>query len=653
MKTLFYCLKTAILLLPYLNYASEPSTFTVSKNKTVLKQLPFDQQQDFEDATRGLIAPLADEGIVKNSEGRIVWDLKSYDFLKSSSPDFKTMNPSLYRQGQLLTQAGLFKVTEKIYQVRGADLSNMTIIEGKEGIIVIDPLVSEETAKAAIELYFNHRPKVPIKAVIYSHSHVDHFGGVKGIITQQDVNDKKVKVYAPKGFTDAALDENVMAGNVMGRRSVYMYGNLLKPGPLGQMTSGLGLTSSTGKISLILPTNLIRKTGERKTIDGVKFVFLMAPGAEAPAEIIFYLPELKALGIAEEANDTMHNLYSLRGAKPRDARAWAKYLNQSIIMFGPQVEVVFGQHHWPKWGNAHVIDYLTKQRDLYKYIHDQTLRLANQGYTMLEIAEIIKLPDSLAKAWENRSYYGSLNHNAKAVYDFYLGWFDGNPSTLHQLPPVQASKKYVEYMGGAEKVLERAKQDFNRGEYRWVSQVLNHVVFADPKNQDARNLLADTLEQMGYQDENATWRNFYLSGALELRQSVHRKNPSQLRIYDLLEAMPNELLFDYLAIRLNGPRADEQPMKINITLSDEGQKYLLEVNHGVLNAFSGKHANDALASMTLSRLDLLNLALEVEQLDQLIKDKKVIVEGSRESLNDFFSLFDTFNFWFNIIEPQG
>lgn len=627
-----------------------PTSLTIEENQKVLKELPFDNQQDFEDAHRGFIAPLPNNGIIENANGQIIWNLKTYDFLENSSiPD--SVNPSLWRQGRLLSKAGLFQVADRIYQVRGIDLSNMTIIEGKKGLIIIDPLVSIETARAALELYYQHRPKRLVKAVIYTHSHIDHFGGVRGVITQEEVQKGAVKIFAPQGFTQAALDESIMAGNAMARRASYMYGNLLKPGIDGQVTSGLGLTTSVGEISLILPTDFIVKTGEKKTIDGIRFVFISAPNSEAPAEMLFYLPDLKALCAAEDATHTMHNLYTLRGAKMRDAKAWAHYLNQTMEMFGEKAEVVFAQHHWPIWGKDRVVDFLEKQRDLYKYMHDQSLYLANQGYTMLEIGEMIKLPKELSQEWYNRGYYGTLNHNAKSVYCFYLGWFDGNPSTLHQLPPLETGQKMVEYMGGAEAILEKAQRDYDQGNYRWAAQVLNHLVFAEPSNQKAKDFLANILEQLGYQSENGPWRNFYLTGAQELRNGMQKNTLVPGVSPDIIKAMPTESLFDYLSIQLNGPRAADKQIAIYFELPDLKEKYLLQVKNGVLNYFTNRTIK-ADASIRMRRSDFDQIILGTLKVKEAEKTKKITVKGDRQILETFLSLFDTFDFWFKIVEPQ-
>jgi alkyl sulfatase BDS1-like metallo-beta-lactamase superfamily hydrolase len=645
---------SATLLLSNAFLEGEASKFTNEINREILKKLPFENTEDFDEASRGFIAPLPNKGIIKNEKGEIIWDLTTYDFMNKTYNDTansSTVNPSLWRQVALLQRAGLFKVTDGIYQIRGADLSNITIVEGKTGIIVIDTLLSKETAKAAMELYFQNRSKKPVIAVIYTHSHGDHFGGVKGIISQQDVDSGKVKVIAPEGFTEAALDENVMAGNVMGRRAMYMYGALIKPGLTGQMSSGLGLSASRGEMTLILPTDFVTKTGQEMVIDGIKFVFLMAPGSEAPSEMLFYIPEFKALGAAEDATHTMHNLYTLRGAKVRDSKAWAKYLNEAIDMFGEQAEVVFAQHHWPKWGNERVIDFLEKQRDMYKYIHDQTLHLANQGYNMVQIGEMIQMPDSLAKEWYNRGYYGSLNQNAKSVYNYYLGWFSGNPSTLHPLPDAEASKKLVEYMGGSEAIMRKAQKDYEDGNYRWVAQVLNYIVFAEPNNKKAKDMLANTLEQLGFQSENGTWRNFYLTGAKELREGVKKQQILKPTSQDMVSMMPIDNFFDYLAIKLNGPKAAENPMMLNFNLPDKNQKYVLQIKNGVLNYFPNKNSDKADLTIAINRTDFNSLLLGMSSLDSLIRLNKASIKGNTEFLPKFLGLFDDFNPWFYLIEP--
>lgn len=630
--------------------AKPPTDWTKQIYKEASATLAFNNKDDFVETEKGFIAPLPNNGIIRNEKGEVIWDLSLYSYLDPSSPN-TAIHPSLWRQALLLSKAGLFKVKDSIYQVRGADLSNMTIIEGEEGIIVIDPLTTVETAKAAIELYYQNRGKKPVKAVIYTHSHADHFGGVKGVISKEDVDQKKVRVIAPLGFMEAVLDENVLTGNVMERRSSYMFGDFIAPGNEGQATAGLGISLPHGQVTLIPPTELVSKTGENLEIDGVKFSFLYAPNSEAPAELIFYLPELKALGIAEDANHTMHNLYTLRGAKVRDSKLWARYLSEVLKQFGNDTEVVFGQHHWPVWGNEKVKIFLEKQRDLYKYLHDQSLRLANMGYNMVEVGERIELPKELSQEWYNRGYYGSTNHNAKSVYNFYLGWFDGNPSTLHPLPSVEAGKKYVEYMGGEAAVLEKAKKDFEKGQYRFVAEVLNHLVFANPNSKEAKELLADTLEQLGYQSENAVWRNFYLSGALELRKGVE-KVKVKAESNDVISSLPTEIFLDYLAVKLDGPRAAEHPLILNFSLPDVKEEYKIEIKNGVLHHESGK-SEQAGVQFTLNRSDFNQVILKNTTFAELEKNGKLVIEGDRKVFGLFFSLLDSFDPFFNIVEPVG
>lgn len=648
-------MKYLFLIIPILLHASEATQHTLNYNEQFVSELIFGNTQDFEDARRGFVAPLPNNGVIKDNEGRVVWDLSQYKFLdnKQKITDPKspaTVNPSLWRQARLLNKTGLFKVMDGIYQIRGADLSNMTIIEGKGGIIVIDPLLSQETARIALKLYEDTRGKRPIKAVIYTHSHADHFGGAGGIISQGDVDDGHVRVIAPEGFTKAAISENVLAGNVMSRRAAYMYGNLLKPGITGQMTAGLGLITSTGTMGLIVPTELVGKTGESKVIDGVAFVFLMAPDSEAPAEMLFYLPAKRALCAAEDATHTMHNIYSLRGAKIRNAKAWSTYLNEAIEHFGPKTQVVFSQHHWPKWGNRNVIDFLEKQRDLYKYIHDQSLHLANQGYTMVEIGERIKLPDSLAKEWYNRGYYGSLNHNAKSIYAYYLGWFNGNPSCLHPLPEPEAAKKYVAYMGGANAILERAEKDYKEGEYRWVAEVLRHLIYANPSNQKAKLLLANAYQQLGFQTENATWRNFYLTGAEELLRKEEGQHPIFTNLA-LITSLPTADFLDFMSISLDGLRASEYSTKINLILTDTKERYFIEIKNGVFHATPNQTKRAADLTLTLTKLDFYDLILGQVHSNDLIKGKKLTLKGSVKTLQDFQSLFISFDPSFNLVFP--
>ncbi|MGC3963513.1 MAG: alkyl sulfatase dimerization domain-containing protein [Rhodocyclaceae bacterium] len=623
---------------------------TKAANGVYLKELPFSDTTDFQNAKRGLIEAVPQDQI-KGSGGNVIWNPQQYGFIKEGAAAPDSVNPSLWRNAQLINIAGLFQVTDGIYQVRNLDLSNMTIIEGTTGITIVDPMISAETAKVGLDLYYKNRGKKPVVAVIYTHSHVDHYGGVRGVVDEADVKAGKAKIYAPEGFLEAAVAENVMAGNAMSRRASYMYGNLLPPDVKGQVGAGLGTTTSAGTVTLISPTNIITKTGQKEVIDGLTYEFLMAPGSEAPSEMLWYIEEKKAMEAAEDITHTLHNTYSLRGAKIREPLPWSKYINQAMVMWGSKVEVIFAQHHWPTWGNAEVLKLMRSQRDLYRYINDETLRLANMGYTRDEIAEQFKLPDGLAKTWANRGYYGSVSHDVKATYVLYLGWFDGNPATLHELTPEDAAKKYVEFMGGANAVLQKARQSYAKGEYRWVAQVVKHVVFADPKNQAARNLEADALEQMGYQAESGPWRNFYLTGAQELRNGVAKLPTPNTASPDTVRAMTPELFFDYLAVRLNGPKSANANMIMNVNLGDGGGKYLLELENGVLNHTPGGQAANPDVSVTLSRDTLNGIILGQTKLDDAIKSGAAKVTGNETKLRDFVSYLDNFEFWFNIVTP--
>ncbi|MDR3503714.1 MAG: alkyl sulfatase dimerization domain-containing protein [Legionella sp.] len=631
----------------------EASSITKNVNNELLKGLPFNDKESFTNASKGFIAPLPDEGVIKNANGNVVWDLSKFSFIKEDSASPDTVNPSLWRQSQLVKKGGLFQVNEHIYQVRTADLSNITFIEGPQGIVIIDPLISTETAKASLDLYFKHRPQKPIVAVIYTHSHIDHYGGVRGVVNEEDVKAGKVKIVAPVGFTESAVAENVMAGNVMSRRASYMYGNLLPMSPTGQVGAGLGMTTSSGTVSLIPPTDLIKDNQQHLNLAGLDFVFYMAPDSEAPSEMFFYLPEYHALCTAEDATHTLHNTYSLRGAKIRDPLAWSKYLNEVLYLWGNDTQVLFAPHHWPVWDKDNIAKHLKLQRDMYRFINDQTLHYANQGFTMDEIAEKVNLPDSLSHYWSNRGYYGTMNHNTKATYVKYLGWFSGNPATLHPLIPVEASKKYVDYMGGASKIMEQAKKDYEQGNYRWVAEVMNHVVFADPNNQEARNLEADALEQLGYQSESGPWRNFYLSGAKELRNGVQKVASPDTASPDTIRAMSTDLFFDYLGVKLNGEKAANTTLTLNFVFPDINEKYLVELNNGSLHHIKGYQSDKADATITLNRETLNQIILKQKTVEGTLTNSELKVTGNQQSLQQLLGLIDNFDFWFNIVTPNS
>jgi len=623
---------------------------TQAANAQLLKELPFNDKTSFELAQKGFIAPLPQE-MIKGTAGNIVWDPAKYAFIKEGQAAPDTVNPSLWRQSQLINISGLFQVTDGIYQVRNQDLSNMTIVEGKEGLTIFDPLISTETSQAALELYYRHRPKKPVLAVVYTHSHVDHYGGVRGVIDEADVKAGKVKIYAPEGFLEAAVAENVMAGTAMSRRASYMYGNLLPPSPTGQVGAGLGTTTSAGTVTLIPPTDSITKTGDSRVIDGLTYVFLMAPGSEAPAEMLFYIKEKKALNAAEDATHTLHNTYSLRGAKIREPLPWSKYLNEALSLWGGDVQVMYGMHHWPVWGNKQVNEHLAQQRDMYRFINDQTLRMANQGYTMVEIAERFKLPKEIASNFSNRGYYGSVNHNVKATYVLYLGWFIGNPATLHELTPEDSAKRYVDMMGGMDNLLKKSREYYDKGEYRWVAQVTNHAVFANPGNTAARNLQADALEQLGYQAESGPWRNFYLTGAKELRDGVKKLPTPDTASPDTVRAMSMDLFFDYLAMRLMPEKTEGKRINLNFDFTDLKKNYAVEMVHGVLNHTEGRKLSNADATVTLTRDTLNKIMLKETTLPAAVSSGAVKIQGNQAKLAELVSYLDSFDFWFNIVTP--
>lgn len=630
---------------------SKPATAsTVAANQAVLEQLPFADKRDFEDAQRGFIAK-PETLTLKDANGKVVWDLESYkSFIKADLPAPDSVNPSLWRNAQLNVQYGLFKVTDGIYQVRGYDLSNITFVEGKTGWIVFDPLVSAEPAKAAYELVSQHLGKKPVVAVVYSHSHIDHFGGIRGIVDEADVKAGKVRIIAPEGFDEHAISENVIAGNAMARRAIYMFGALLPRSEQGSVGSGLGLTASNGTITLIQPTEFVHKTGDELTVDGVRMQFQITPGTEAPVEMNTYFPDSKAMWMAENTTAVMHNILTLRGAQVRDALQWSKYIGETLAMFGDKTEVRFQSHHWPQWGQAQFDDYLKKQRAIYKYIHDQTVRMMNQGMTGEEIAEAIKLPPELERNWPTRGYYGTLKHNAKAVYQRYMGWYDGNPANLDKLPPQPAAQKYVAYMGGSAAVLDKAKADFAKGEYRWVAEVTKQVVFAEPDNAEAKNLLADSYEQLGYQAESGPWRSIYLQGAFELRNGKPTKGGAVTASPDVIRAMTPEMLFDYLAVRLNGERAAGKKLVLNYTFSDLGKSYALTVENGVLT-YEPKASDKADVGLTMKKTTLEDIQLGRATLEQKVASGELKFDGRPAAFGEFMGLLDTFDFWFNIVTP--
>lgn len=644
-----YLLISLMVLTTNLSYAGQEATDpTIAVNDALGRYLPFDNQEDFALAKKGLIAQ-EEKLQIKNADGQIVWDLTRYNFLNGERPE--TVNPSLWRQAQLNAIHGLFKVSERIYQVRGYDLSNMTIIEGDTGWIIVDPLTSIATAKAALALVNKTLGERPVKAVLSTHSHADHFGGIRGIISDEDLTSGRVRFIAPEHFVEEAVSENVIAGNVMMRRVQYMFGSILPVGPKGHVDNGLGKALSVGNISLMDPTDYVTETGQKMTIDGIDFEFQLTPGAEAPSEFMFYLPQFKALCVAEEVNGVMHNLYTLRGAKTRDALIWVRHLNDSLRLFGNRTDIVFGSHHWPRWGKEAGIEYIAKQRDMYRYIHDQTVRLMNQGFTPLEIAEQISLPDSLAKEFYNRDYYGTVSHNVRAVYNFYLGYFDGVPAHLNPTPPVQAGQKYIELAGGAEALIASAQKAYDAGDYQWASELLNHLVFADPQNKKAKELLANSYEQLGYQSESGPWRGFYLAGAQELREGVNKQRAGRGLNLDIAKGIPTGLFFDSMGARFNPEGADDIDKTINFEFTDTNEKFVLSLKNSVLNNRPNEVAADADLSLSLTR-DLFNQVIikETSFPAEILKGN-ITFSGNPVALYTIFSRLEDMDPNFNIVTP--
>ncbi len=627
----------------------DATEFTIKANNALLTQLPFNDKRDFEDAQRGFIAPLKDGGVLKNEKGQVMYDAGNYKF-PLDAPAPPTVNPSFWRQSQVNGISGLFKVADRIYQVRGQDISNITFIEGDSGVIIVDPLLNHIAAKNALELYFQHRPKKMIAAVIYTHSHSDHFGGVRGIITDEDVSSGKTKVIAPKGFLEEAISENVLAGNVMTRRSFYSYGLMLPKNAKGTIGNGLGVTLVASAPTLIAPTDIITETGQKMTIDGLEFEFLLAPGSEAPAEMHFYIPALKALTTAENACHTLHNLYTLRGAKTRDTAKWVGYLNETLDRWGGEAEILYMPHTWPVFGNQRIYEHVEKYRDTLKYIHDQSLHLANQGYTMNEIGNMIELPEALAQNWASRGYYGSVSHNARAVYNFYLGYFDGNPANLDPYSPAEMATRYVRTFG-TDDMMKAGREALKKGDYRWAAEVLKQVVLADPNNQEARNLQADAFEQLGYQAESATWRGFYLSGAQELRNGVIKAELGAADSPDMVKNMPVEMLFDYLAVLLDSAKARDKDISVAFKFSDSRDALVLTLKNSVLNyrkVLPGK----ADATITIKRDDLRAVLLRQITLEDLVKNGQATIEGSASKLAELLDSTTVPDHWFNIVTPN-
>ncbi|MGW5751537.1 alkyl/aryl-sulfatase [Nocardia rhamnosiphila] len=604
-------------------------------------ELDFDDTADFGNATRGFMAEL-DPPVVTAADGSVVYDIGAYEFLDGDCPD--TAHPSLWRQGQLCSKQGLFEVTEGIYQVRNLDLSNMTLVEGRDGVIVIDPLLSEETAAAGLALYRAQRGDRPVTGMIYTHSHADHFAGARAAVP---AGHPPVPILAPAGFLEHAVSENVYAGNAMNRRAVFMYGAVLPKAPDGQIGAGLGMTTSTGTITLLPPTVDITRTGQEEEIDGVRMVFQLTPGTEAPAEMNFLFPDRRALCMAENATHNMHNVLTLRGAVVRDSRVWAQYLDEAIARFGDKADVAFASHHWPTWGREHWTTWLANQRDMYAYLHDQTLRLTNAGYTGPEIAERFEFPPELDKVWSNRGYYGSTSHNVKAIYQRYMGWYDGNPAHLWEHPPVALAQRYVADYGGIEALVAKGREYADAGDLRFAATLLNHAVFAEPGHEGAKETLAQVYDRLGHGAENGTWRNFYLTGAQELRKGP-TPTPIQSASPEMMTALTLEMIIDSLAVRIDGLRAAAAGFTMDWELTDEDTVHRITLSHGALT-----HRAPTPDAPAVGPADL-TLTLTKEQLLHAVSGKGfdgVTMTGDRSLLDTFIGLLDAPDPQFPIVTP--
>jgi alkyl sulfatase BDS1-like metallo-beta-lactamase superfamily hydrolase len=621
------------------------SAITVERQKAFAASLPVEDRQDFDFADRGFLGTRADP-LIKRDDGEPAWNLAAYDFLKGEAP--ATVNPSLWRQAQLLSKHGLFQVSDRVYQVRGFDISNITFVRGDTGWIVIDPLTMKETAQAALELVNDKLGKLPVKAVVYTHSHSDHFGGVRGVVDEADVKAGRVAIVAPKGFMEEVAAENILAGNAMSRRAQYQFGIMLPPGVEGQITSGIGQTIARGSITLIPPTVIVDHTGQELTLDGVKIRFQYTPSTEAPAEMNLYFPDLRILDMAENANVSMHNILTPRGALVRDSKAWADDLTESIRLFGDVSDTMITSHGWPRFGGAVVRDFLADHRDAYKYLHDQTVRMMNLGMTGDEIAAKIQLPAALAKDWFNRGYYGSMSFNSRAVYQRYMGFYDANPAHLEPAPPADAGRRYVAAMGGAAKVKAMAKAAAGKGDYAWAASLLNHAVMADDGDNEAKSLLAAAYTQMGYQTENSLWRNIYLTGADELRGGV-RKLPASMAPLDMITALDSQMIFDVLAIRLNADRAGDARLRIVFVFPDRKERFLVEVRNGVLVAQPASGEEKADATLTVARPVFLESLFRGTSLLPKILSGEVKLEGDRAAMGRMTGWFDAFPTDFPIV----
>ncbi len=631
---------------PFLPPVGEATSATASANASVADALPLDAPSDMEDATRGLLAQIEADSIIA-SDGTVVWDIAGMSFLEGESPD--TVNPSLWRQSKMTAQHGLYEIADGLYQVRGYDLSVMSVIRGETGWIIVDPLLSSETAAASLQLVNDTLGERPVTGVLYTHSHADHFGGVRGVIDEADAEAREVPIIAPEGFSEAAVTENLLAGAHMSRRATLMFGRHLPLGETGHVGSGLGPATAGGTVGLILPTEEVGT--ETRVIDGVTFEFVNANGTEAPAEFMFYLPEFRALCTAEVATATFHNALTLRGAKARDTLRWSEVIDEVLVKYGDKSDLVFASHHWPTWGAENVERFLRSQRDIYRYAHDQTLRRANGGATIVEAAEALVEPDLGEDVFDTRGYYGTLNHNAKAIYQFYFGWWDGVPANYHTLPPVERASRMVEAVGGAEEAINKGRAAFAEGDYRWAAELFNAVVFDDPDNRDGRQWLASTYEQLGFQAESGAWRSYYLTGAKELRDGIPEGAGANLGNEDFLKAVPTEALFNALAVRYLPEEMEREPYTLNFRFTDTEEDIMVDVGKATAFPRYGARSDDAAATFETTRESFNDLILGKTGAARLALSGRLKVTGDRGAASAFFDALEQPATDFNVVTP--